>query len=244
MVPIVDGQNWALTKADSLVTQPHNARIQKGFKATMELKKLLRTWEGTQAENKWNRLIIAALIIVLFIVAIKAFTKETVVIMQPPTLAEEGWLESNKSSQSYQEAWGVFMATLVGNVTPASVVFLKERIGPLLSPAIYSDVMSALESQANQIRNDRISLRFEMNQVHYEAETGKVFVYGNSYSKGVSGLEDRKERTYEYIVRINRYQPVFEYMATYEGRPRSQKILQQMERREQVRSEREKKNEN
>lgn len=210
----------------------------------MELKKLLRTWEGTQAENKWNRLIIGALIIVLFIVSLKAFTKETVVIMQPPTLAEEGWLESNKSSQSYQEAWGVFMATLVGNVTPATVVFLKERIGPLVSPAIYSDVVSALESQANQIRNDRVSLRFEMNQVNYEEETGKVFVYGNSYSKGVSGIEDRTERTYEYIVRIDRFQPVFEYMDTYEGRPRSQRILQQMERREQLRSERAQQNEN
>ncbi len=210
----------------------------------MELKNFLKTWEGTQAENRWNRLIIVGLIVVLLIVAIKAFTKESIVVLQPPQLSEEGWLSSNDASRSYQEAWGVWMATLVGNVTPGNVSFLKERIGPLVSPAIYSDVVSAIELQANQIRNDRVSMRFEMRQVEYEEETKKVFVYGNSFSKGVSGQEDRSERTYEYIVRIDRYVPVFEYMSTYEGRPRSQRILQQMEHREKLRNDRERKNEN
>lgn len=208
----------------------------------MELRKLLRTWEGTQVENKWNRLFIVGLICALIIVGIKAFSKETVVVMQPPTLHEEAWLSSRDSSRSYQESWGVFMATMLGNVTPATVDFLKERIGPLVSPAIYSEVMGALELQATQIQNDRVSMRFEMSQVAYEEETGKVFVYGYSYTKGVTGQEDRVDRTYEYIVRINNFAPVFEYMNTYTGRPRSQRVLQEIERREQMRIEREERN--
>jgi hypothetical protein len=76
-------------------------------------------------------------------------------------------------------------AQLLGNVTPGTVDFVKERLTPLLSPSIYQDVIDAIEIQAQQIKNDRVTMRFEPRFVEYEPKSDKVFVYGYSYVKGL-----------------------------------------------------------
>lgn len=201
----------------------------------MNLKDFLKTWEGTQAENKWGRLFMAGLIVIVLALSMKLFTKETIVTMQPVTLSEEAWVAKDSASQSYQEAWGLFLAQLTGNVTPGTVEFIRERIGPLLAPAIYQDVINAIEVQAQQIRNDRVSMRFEPRFVEHEDDSGKVFVYGYSFLKGSSGEEIRTERTYEYIITVSNYLPVVEFIDTYRDKPRTKKVLEQIERREQSR---------
>lgn len=210
----------------------------------MELKEFLKTWEGTQAENRWNRLAIVGLIGLAGLLSVKVMTKDAVVVLQPVTLSEEAWVTKAQASQSYLESWGLFLAQLVGNVTPATVDFLKDRLGPLLAPAIYADVIEAVEVQANQIRNDRVSMRFEPRAIEYELSTNKVFVYGNSFVKGVNGTEERNERTYEFEISISQYQPTVHYMTTYAGRPRTERIVQQHERREEMRIEREERQQN
>lgn len=110
----------------------------------MNFREYLKTWEGTQAENRFNRYCIVGLIALSTLLTIKAFTKDTIVTMQPVTLVEEAWVTQNKSSQSYQEAWGLYLAQVLGNVTPATVTFLKERLGPLLSPDIFPEVMEVI----------------------------------------------------------------------------------------------------
>ncbi|MCV5185818.1 type IV conjugative transfer system protein TraE, partial [Escherichia coli] len=77
----------------------------------------------------------------------------------PFTLTEEAWVTKSNASQSYKEAWGFAFAQLLGNVTPGTVDFVKERITPLLSPSIYQDVIDAIEIQAQQIKNDRVTMR-------------------------------------------------------------------------------------
>ena len=128
---------------------------------------------------------------------------------------------------------------MFGNVTPSNVGFIKDRIDRLLSPAIYNDVVNVLEMQSQQIRNDRVSIRFEPRFVEYEPKSEKVFVYGYSFTKGMSNeSEVRTDRTYEFEIAISNYIPVIDFMDTYEGRPRTEDVLERLQRREERRSER------
>ncbi|WP_079829477.1 TraE/TraK family type IV conjugative transfer system protein [Salmonella enterica] len=171
----------------------------------MNLKKYLKTWEGTQTENKWGRIFQGGLIAIVFLLVVQVFSKETIVTIQPFTLTEEAWVTKSNASQSYKEAWGFAFAQLLGNVTPGTVDFVKERITPLLSPSIYQDVIDAIEIQAQQIKNDRVTMRFEPRFVEYEPKSDKVFVYGYSYVKGASSNEERSERSYEGTVANSRW---------------------------------------
>lgn len=205
----------------------------------MNLPNFLKTWEGTQVENKWNRIFIAGLIVANIGLGAKQLFTTPVVTMQPPTLDTAAWVARDQASQSYQEAWGLYLATQIGNVTPGTVSLIKEWLGPLLSPSAYDAVISALEVQATQIKNDRVSMRFEPRAVVYEPDSGKTFAYGYSFIIGVNGNEDRVERTYEFKVRVERYLPILEFIDTYAEKPRTAKVLQMMERREEMRKERE-----
>ncbi|HBX3661517.1 TPA: pilus assembly protein, partial [Klebsiella pneumoniae subsp. pneumoniae] len=78
----------------------------------MNLKKYLKTWEGTQTENKWGRIFQGGLIAIVFLLVVQVFSKETIVTIQPFTLTEEAWVTKNNASQSYKEAWGFAFAQL------------------------------------------------------------------------------------------------------------------------------------
>jgi len=206
----------------------------------VNLKSFLKTWEGTQAENRWARLFIAALLVIVFVLGSLLFRKETIVTIQPFTLTDEAWVTQENASTGYKESWGFALAQLLGNVTPASVDFIKQRIERLLSPAIYSDVINVLEVQARQIKRDGVTIRFEPRFVEYEPKSNKVFVYGYSYTRGVTnGIEKRDERTYEFKIQIANYLPVINYVDTYSDRPRTERVLERMRKIEERRSENE-----
>jgi len=196
----------------------------------VRLDRLTKTWNGALKENRGHRLVNLVLAVGIVLALVKAFTVDTIVTMQPYTLNEEAWVSQNKSSQSYKESWAMMLSALTGNVTPGSVEFVKERIEPLLSPKIYRDVMEALEIQSLNIQRDRVNMRFEARAVEYEPESDVVYVYGNSYVQGATGEPVREERTYEYIIDIRNYSPVVTHIETYSGRPRTERVRQQMER--------------
>ncbi len=196
----------------------------------MKWRHFLARWEGVRAENRWGRALMAVLLLLLLLLAVERFRKETIVVMQPVTLAQDAWITRNQAAQSYKEAWGFFLAQLTGNVTPGTARFVEKRLKPLLAPAIYHEGMNALRAQVQQILNDRVTLRFEPRAVEYEAETDKVFVTGYAFEKGATSEEHRRERSYEYRIQIAHYAPLIQFMDTYEGKPRTQAVLKQLAR--------------
>ena len=158
----------------------------------MKFDVFLKSWQGTQLENRWQRFLIAVLVLSNLLLAVAAFSRNTVVAIQPPTLSEPAEVSRNQATQPYLESWGLYLAELMGNVTPGNVSFIRVAIEPLLSPAVYQQVVDALEIQARQIREDRVTLKFQPRQVEYEYETGHVCVTGYSLVSGPSEMSSAK----------------------------------------------------
>ena len=181
-------------------------------------------------------LIICLVIILILLVAV--LSKRTLVTITPYTLVQDSWISNSDGADSYREAWALFLAQELGNITPDTIDFVSKRIGPLLSPAIYHDFMAIIHSQAEHIKEDRITLRFEARSVLYEPETNKTFVTGNLYTRSVSGKELRDFRTYEFEIGISNFAPVLLSMNTYNDVPKTMKQLQLEESRRKSREER------
>ncbi len=204
----------------------------------MNISNYLKTWEGNQLEAKFNRFVIGGLILAVLFLASMLTTQDQLVVIQPFSLTEEAWLTKEESSQSYQKAWGFAMATLMGNATPKNVDFIVNNIGPLLDPKIYQDVIEILRVQAQAIKDDKVSMRFEPRTVDYEPSSQKVFIYGYSFIRGATSDEKRSERTYEFQVKINNYAPTFTHFDTYSMRPRTRLTLDKEAEAEERRKER------
>ena len=171
----------------------------------MKFDVFLKSWQGTQLENRWQRFLIAVLVLSNLLLAVAAFSRNTVVAIQPPTLSETAEVSRNQATQPYLESWGLYLAELMGNVTPGNVSFIRVAIEPLLSPAVYQQVVDALDIQARH-----------------------VFVTGYSLVSGPSGDEQRQTRTYEFDIDIEQYRPKLSWMDTYEGQARTKRVREKL----------------
>lgn len=207
----------------------------------MNLQRYFSTFQGLKTENRLNRIVTGVLVAAVIGEAFVIATRPQIVTIQPWTLASDAQITASSASQSYIEAWGLALAELIGNVQPGSVNFIADRLRPLLDPAIYHQVMDGLQQNAEELRDDRVSMRFEPRTVRFEKSTGLVFVTGTSYVRHGTSLETEQhsQRTYEFGIRIAHYAPLVTHITTYEGGPRTADVLAREKNREEKEAQRE-----
>lgn len=187
----------------------------------MRLSDFLKTWHGIEAENRFGRLVILGLLAIGVITSLAAWRTERSIVLVPPTLTHEVDITRSKASGEYKEAWGLYLAELLGNVTPATADFLKEAIEPILAPSIYRTVLDAMAEHIKAIQMDRVTISFRPRQVLFEEETNKVFVSGELTSQGPNSHPDVRRRTYEFVLSIKNYRPRLDYIDVYPDEPKT-----------------------
>jgi conjugal transfer pilus assembly protein TraE len=192
----------------------------------MRLSDFLQTWDGHETENRFSRVIIIGLLVICVITSLAAWRTERSIILVPPTLNQEVEVTRSAASSEFKESWGLFLAELLGNTTPANADFLKVAIEPLLAPDIYRTVLDAMTDQIKAIKMDRVAISFTPRHVDYEAETNKVYVSGELKSQGPSSKPDIKPRTYEFIIAIKNYRPRLEFIDVYPDAPKTLERLE------------------
>lgn len=207
----------------------------------MNLQRYFSTFQGLKTENRLNRIVSGVLLAAVLGEAFVIATRPQIVTIQPWTLAADAQITENAASESYIEAWGLALAELLGNVQPGSVDFIAERLRPLLAPEIYHRVMDGLQQNAEDLRDDRVSMRFEPRTVRFEKSTGLVFVTGTSYVRQGTSLETEQhsQRTYEFGIKIAHYAPLVTHITTYGGGPRTADVITRERHREEKELERE-----
>jgi len=196
----------------------------------MDIKEFVSTWHGTRVVNKALLIAVVVLAVSNTILVLAALNEKTVVTVVPPTAEGKVKIGSNFASESYIEAWALYMALSLGNSTPNTVRFIRASIEPLLSPLVYNDVMKALSKQVEDIRESNVSLYFEPRRVVREEATKKVFVHGFSVMEAPTGERKRTERTYEFKFEVKNYMPSLTHIDTYPGPPLTKEEIEKQER--------------
>ena len=156
----------------------------------MELKQFTKSIEEMRSKIQSEHLLVLVMVACNIVLALGLLFRDTVVTVVPWTLSGQAEVTEDDASQSYKEAWGMAISLLLGNVQPATVDFIAERIKPLLSPEIYHESVDALYSNAQILREERVTLRFEPRRVTYEKTSGRVFVSGYSYSRLGTSMDE------------------------------------------------------
>jgi conjugal transfer pilus assembly protein TraE len=187
----------------------------------VKLGAFLDSWRLVQAENRLHRVLLVGLVVSNAISALAALRTERAVVLVPPSLAGEVEITRSQASSALKESWGLYLAELLGNVTPANADFIRDALGPLLSADIYRSVMDALSEQINALKMDRVALSFKPRQVFYEKATDTVFVTGELASQGPHARPDQRTRTYEFRIGIHNYRPRLDAIDVYAEEPRT-----------------------
>lgn len=192
----------------------------------MLLSNLKKSISGTRSENSFLRQLACGLLVVNGALVVGLLSQDTVVTIVPPAMAEQAWVDSNAASDTYTEAWALYVANVVGNVNPQTATMIRSTLEPLLSNDIYQDVINAVEAQVAQIRQDRVVIKFEAKEVLREKQNAnKFFVVGRTVMTGPNGRPVRSNTTYEVELEIRNYKPTITYLTTYSGRPKTEDVL-------------------
>lgn len=183
----------------------------------MDIRQFNARAAGARVESRWLRWVALGLVAANVVLAIAVFSTRTVVTIQPPGLNEAARITINEANGAYKRAWGVFLAQLLGNVKPGSAEFILATISPLLSADLYRPVVNAIHEQADKIRQDRVSVSFTPREVNYDPDADIVYVTGRQVSAGPGSDPVTAQRTYEFTITIQHYQPQVTRLAVYSG---------------------------
>ncbi|HCE5829284.1 TPA: pilus assembly protein, partial [Pseudomonas aeruginosa] len=102
----------------------------------MLFKSLSNSFDGMRGENQFLRIAVAGLVLSNLLVSCSALNKDEVVTVIPPTLTETAWVSKTQSSGEYADAWALYIAMMLGNVTPHNASVVKDALGPILDKSI------------------------------------------------------------------------------------------------------------
>ena len=191
----------------------------------MRLQDFLKSFEGLKSENQAHRRIQFLLATSNLILVAKLITDDRVTLLVPPDLSKSVEITRERASAGLKESWGLFLADLMGNVTPSNSQFVIESISPLLDAGLYQPVMNNLEEQLQAHRADQVSLSYRPRQVLFEENSDKVFVTGDQVIHGPDGRAEQRRRTFEFRFRIKNYRPILQSIDVYPDDPKTEEVL-------------------
>lgn len=186
----------------------------------MKLKNLLQTWTMSTSVTLWMVASNSVLVVLLYIVVNDRVSEKERIVLVPPYLNERVSVGWNSASDGYYKAWGLYFATLIGNITPSNVDFIVDVLSTYLDSEIYTSVkpkLIALSKDPVFMKSGGASL-FAPGHITYEPETTKVFVPGTMTvtSYGQSQPE-QKNVIYEFAIHIKDGVPRISFLDSYEG---------------------------
>jgi len=173
----------------------------------MDIKKFFSTYTGMLLENRLYRLVLVLLLLINLALVVLMQRNQTVVLV-PPDLRQEARVGLKHADRNYLEAWGLFFATLMGNVTPRNIDFIMESLERYMAPDIYQEMAKSMYDQAKSIKQGNLTLSFSAQEVAYDESTKRVKVRGQTVIRGTYGKPQGMNRTYDMAIEIRNYGPV------------------------------------
>lgn len=190
----------------------------------MKLPKMSANWSIAALNNRGLLVSNIALAFTVVILGVLAFNQRERVVLVPPHLDQRVEVSWNAATANYYKGWGMYVATLMGNLTPKNVKFTADVLGPMFTPEVYAPIRSkmlALLDDPNFARANAFNF-FTPQQNIYEPELNRVFVTGflvtSAYNYVTSGsAADTKPVVYEMDFRMQLGLPIITRFDSYEG---------------------------
>jgi len=140
--------------------------------------KWIRDWKTALAENFFLRSLCLFLAIGLILNATVFRTNDRVII-SPPQITKQYWIEAKRAAPEYLEQMGMFFAMLGGNLSPENAEYnVSILINHIGGSTATSDAKAQLSSQALYIKKNNITQSFYPIAVNVDPEFNSVTIEG------------------------------------------------------------------
>ena len=141
------------------------------------------------------------------------------IVLVPPSLDKKAVIAWEYANKEYLKSFGLYMATLVGNIPPKSSTIVLDSVSAFMDPAIYTDfrqqLLMIIEDPTFKASGSVIS--FLPQSIQYEVETSRVFVTGSIITSTAGSTKYQKSVVYEIGTKIREGRPWVTHFTSYEG---------------------------
>lgn len=173
----------------------------------MKLSLFSDSWD---AARKTNRLLVIAVICLAasnLMLGGAAVSRKTTVVLVPPEISEKFEVAVNAANSAYYQSWALYLANILGNVTPSNMGMIEEAIGPFLSEELYPRLIGSIRDELDGIRRAKVSTYFRPERIESKAGTSVFEVTGQHVVVSPAGAETSTLRTYIFHLAIRQGRP-------------------------------------
>ncbi|WP_169753948.1 TraE/TraK family type IV conjugative transfer system protein [Photobacterium aquae] len=160
--------------------------------------------------------IISVLCISNIMLVSSVVSKRETILQSPLSLCKGAKFTDFSMDEGSHKLFGYTLATVLGNVNPSNVDYVRNSILSYANSSVYNKVNEIISLQLDKIKTDEVVMTYHPDNIIFE--DGKVFITGLQTIEGLTGKKRRELRTYEFIFKVNNYQTSFVYINTYQGK--------------------------
>lgn len=188
------------------------------------------TWENAMRSNvalSFSNIILVIIAAYALITTLTANERERVVLT-PPVIDKTMMIGWDSANEEYLKSFGLYVATLIGNINSANAKFVADNASSFISPSAYPEVRKTIlvASESRVFKEAAAATKFVPSSILYEPETRKVFVSGTMDLLGVGTNSHTDPVTYEMEIRIVGGRPLIYQLVSYmDAAPHTQKWI-------------------
>lgn len=188
--------------------------------APLKVSLFSKNFDSAVAAAKTLTFVVIALVVLNLFFGITLLRTREQVVLVPPGLTKQVRIGYAQADASYYKSWGLYVAEMVGNLTPGNAGFVADALGRLFSARDYGAVRAAVLSQGETMAQNSVVSFFKADAVIWEPQTSRIFVTGDRRQMSPTGTATSVETvTYQMRVSMSAGQPVLDHFSVYSGVP-------------------------
>lgn len=164
------------------------------------MKKYLQTHRIKGLLSQRNMLLTGAsgLLLSNILLTFFLFQKSDRIVVIPPEIKEQFWVEQNLVSPGYLQEWTLFFTHLLLDNHPGSIRFNNNIILRNIVPESYTALKQQLEEEADKYASKKLITMFAPIKVDVDIHKMSAVIKGKFISKIGERTIKEKEETYEF----------------------------------------------
>lgn len=151
-------------------------------------------------------------------------------IVTPPNFVEEISMRGTQVSESYQTAWGVFVAEKIGNISPSRMDLTTKVIRKMIPEQAWDVVQREMKQQLSRLNIRKIEEKFGATDVSFDPKTKIVWVTGEKETTSIrTGKTSSELWTFEVKIVAENGFPKIVHLQQYGGSPNTRTRSKQIQ---------------
>lgn len=158
--------------------------------------------------------------------------KEVTSIVTPPTFTEQISMRGNQVSESYQSMWAMFVAEMIGNISPSRMDIVLQTMQRMIPAKNWDEVKEQMTAQLARLKIRKVEEKFSVKDVTIDPATKVVWVTGEKETTSIrTGRSVSEMWTFEVRIDTNGVgSPVITHLKQYAGAPQKKRRAKELQK--------------